>query len=133
MQPGARHVVIVGGPEEEAELLVIVLGEDRAVPLFGDVEEAEDFLESLGEFGGDWVAHEVSARTLIDLLEYQGDDVGYVALSPPPEKLTGGMEVQVLERGLLIGLLHRQADAAPEPAQPEPPGARGFLRRLFGR
>jgi hypothetical protein len=124
----ANHVVIVGGPETEDELLAIVLDRsEEAVPLFDSVEEAEEFLDSIGEFGEDWRAREVSAQELIELLEYQGEEVEYVALSPPPEKMEGGMEVQLLYREILIDLLRRQTP--PEP----PPEARGFWRRLFGR
>jgi hypothetical protein len=123
----ANHVVIVGGPETEDELLAIVLDDsEEAVPLFDSVEEAEEFLDSIGEFGEDWRAREVSAQALIELLEYQGEEVEYVALSPPPEKMEGGMEVQLLYREILIDLLRRQTAT-------EPPEDRGFWRRLFGR
>jgi hypothetical protein len=124
----ANHVVIVGGPEAEDELLAIVLDEsEEAVPLFDSVEEAEEFLDSIGEFGEDWRAREVSAQELIALLEYQGEEVEYVALSPPPEKMEGGMEVQLLYLEILIDLLRRQTATEPRPEE------RGIWRRLFGR
>jgi len=124
----ANHVVIVGGPEAEDELLAIVLDEsEEAVPLFDSVEEAEEFLDSIGEFGEDWRAREVSAQELIELLEYQGEEVEYVALSPPPEKMEGGMDVQLLYREILIVLLRRQTPTEP------PLEVKGFWRRLFGR
>ncbi len=127
MDPKTNHVVIVGGPEAEDELLAIVLDEsEEAVPLFDSVEEAEEFLASIGEFGEDWRAREVSAQELIELLEYQGEEVEYVALSPPPENLEGGMEVQVIYREILTDLLKRQT-------APQPPSERkGFWRRIFG-
>ncbi len=128
MDAAANHVVIVGGPEAEDELLAIVLDDsEEAVPLFDSVEEAEEFLDSIGEFGEDWRAREVSAQELIALLEYQGEEVEYVALSPPPERMEGGMEVQLLYREILIDLLRRQI--ATEPRSEE----RSFWRRLFGR
>jgi hypothetical protein len=127
MDPGASHVVIVGGPEVHDELLAIVLDDGEAIPLFDSVEEAEEFLVSTGDFGEDWLAREVSARELIELLEHQGEEVEYVALSPPPENLEGGMEVQVIYREILTDLLKRQT--TPEP----PSGGKGFWRRLFGR
>ena len=128
MDAAANHVVIVGGPEAEDELLAIVLDEsEEAVPLFDSVEEAEEFLDSIGEFAEDWRAREVSAQELIALLEYQGEEVEYVALSPPPERMEGGMEVQLLYREILIDLLRRQR--ATEPRSEE----RSFWRRLFGR
>jgi hypothetical protein len=124
----ANHVIIVGGPEAEDELLAIVLDEsEEAVPLFDSVEEAEEFLDSIGEFGEDWRAREVSAQELIELLEYQGEEVEYVALSPPPEKMEGGMDVQLLYREILIDLLRRQTATEP------PLEDKGFWRRLFGR
>ena len=128
MDAAANHVVIVGGPEAEDELLAIVLDEsEEAVPLFDSVEEAEEFLDSIGEFGEDWRAREVSAQELIELLEYQGEEVEYVALSPPPEKMEGGMDVQLLYREILIDLLRRQTPTEP------PLEDKGFWRRLFGR
>ena len=127
MDASATHVVIVGGPEPGIdELLALVLDDDEAIPLFDSVEEAEEFLASTGEFGEDWRAREVSAGELIELLEYQGDEVEYVALSPPPENLEGGMEVQVIYREILIDLLRRQTTPAP------PSEGEGFWRRLFG-
>jgi hypothetical protein len=121
----ARHVIIVGGPEAEDELLAIMLEEsEEAVPLFDSVEEAEAFLDSIGEYGEDWRAREVSAQELIEILEYQGDEVEFVALSPPPEKLEGGMEVQLLYREILVDLLSRQTAAPSE--------RKGLWRRLFG-
>jgi hypothetical protein len=123
----ARHVIIVGGPETGDELLAIVLDDGEAVPLFDSVEEAEEFLASTGDFGKDWHAQEMSVRALIELLEYQGEEVEYVALSPPPENLEGGMEVQVIYREILIDLLRRQTAADP------PSESKGFWRRLFGR
>lgn len=121
------HVVIVGGPEAEEELLAIVLDDGEAVPLFDSIEEAEEFLNSTGDFGTDWKAREVSAGDLIDLLEYQDEEVPYVALSPPPERLEGGMEVRVLDREVLISLLRSQVDAEPDPER------KGFWGRLLGR
>jgi hypothetical protein len=121
----ARHVVIVGGPEVSDELLAIVLDDGEAIPLFDSVEEAEEFLASTGDFGKNWRALEVSARELIELLEYQGEEVEYVALSPPPENLEGGMEVQVIYREILTDLLRRQTAELSR-------GSKGFWRRLFG-
>ena len=126
MDAHAAHVVIVGGPEVEDELLAIVLDDGEAIPLFESVEEAEAFLASIGDFGEDWRSRQVSARELIELLEYQGEEVEYVALSPPPENLEGGMEVQVIYREILIDLLKRQT--ATQPSE-----SKGFWRRLFGR
>ncbi len=127
MDASASHVVIVGGPETTDELLAIVLDDGEAIPLFDSLEEAEAFLASTGDFGKDWRAREVSARELVELLEYQGDEVEYVALSPPPERLEGGMEVNVIQREILAGLLERQMVTEP------PEQSQSFWRRLFGR
>ena len=127
MDASASHVVIVGGPETTDELLAIVLDDGDAIPLFDSLEEAEAFLASTGDFGKDWRAREVSARELVELLEYQGDEVEYVALSPPPERLEGGMEVNVIQREILASLLERQMDTEP------PEQSQSFWRRLFGR
>ena len=91
MDASASHVLIVGGPETTDELLAIVLDDGEAIPLFDSLEEAEAFLASTGDFGKDWRAREVSARDLVELLEYQGDEVEYVAMITPPERLEGGM------------------------------------------
>ncbi|MBA2441717.1 MAG: hypothetical protein H0V53_04850 [Rubrobacter sp.] len=123
--PFATHVVVVGGPEAEEELLAIVLDDGEAVPLFDSVEEAEEFLGATGDLGEAWRPREVSAGELVELLEYQGEEVEYVALSPPPERLEGGMEVNVLYREILIDLLKSRATAEKE--------EKGFFRRLFGR
>ncbi|CAN5589577.1 hypothetical protein BH24ACT22_BH24ACT22_01670 [soil metagenome] len=127
MDDSANHVVIVGGPEEEAELLAIVLDDGEAIPLFDSIEEAEEFLSATGDFGEDWLAGEVTAQVLLELLEYQDEQVEYVALSPPPERLEGGMEVQVIPRYAFTSLLENQSSKDP------PAENKGFWRRLLGR
>lgn len=127
MEAFANHVVIVGGPEEAVELLAISLDDGEAIPLFDSVEEAEEFLSATGDFGRDWLAQEVPARVLLELLEYQDDEVEYVALSPPPERLEGGMEVQVIPREAFISLLEHQSATDP------PSESKSFWKRLLGR
>jgi hypothetical protein len=127
MDASANHVVIVGGPEATDGLLAIVLDDGKAIPLFDSVEEAETFLASTGDFGKDWRTRGVTAAELVEVLEYQGDEVEYVALSPPPENLEGGMEMNVIYREILTDLLRRQV------APVSPKESRGFWRRLFGR
>lgn len=119
--------MIVGGPEEEDELLAIVVDDGDAIPLFDSPEEAQHFLDSVGDLGEHWRPVELSAQALMELLEHQGEEVEYVAISPPPERLEGGMEMQVLYREILIDLLKRQS--APEPVS-EP--KKGFFKRIFG-
>lgn len=130
MSEAISHVVILGGPEPEPELLAIVLDDGEAVPLFDSTEEAEEFLESTGDFGRDWHAIEVSAEELATLLSHQTEEVRHIAISPPPEDWSGGMEIQVLDIETFTALLERQAEVAEEP---EEKPKRGFWRRLFGR
>ncbi len=127
MDASTKHVVLVGGPEETEELLAMVLDDGEAIPLFESLVEAEAFLASTGDFGTDWRAREVPAKELIALLEYQGEEVQYVALSPPPERLEGGMEVEVIPREALISLLARQIPAESTERN------RSLWRRLLGR
>ena len=127
MDASANYVVIVGGPETNDELLAVVLDDGEAIPLFDSMEEAKTFLDSTGDFGKDWRAKQVSTRELIELLEYQGDEVQYVTLSPPPERLEGGMEVNVIYREILTDLLKRRI------VTDLPKQNRGFWWRLFGR
>lgn len=109
MDASAAQVLIVGGPEGEEELMAIELDDGEAIPLFESVEEAEEFLRSIGDYGEHWRAREVSPQHLIEVLEYQGEEVVHVALSPPPERMTGGMEVQVIDREMLAQLLRNQS------------------------
>lgn len=129
MSKSISHVVILGGPEVEPELLAIVLDDGEAVPLFDSTGEAEEFLDATGDFGRDWHAVEVSAGDLITLLSHQTDEVRHIAISPPPEDWSGGMEVQVLDIETFTALLERQTETSEPGGKPK----RGFLRRLFGR
>jgi hypothetical protein len=124
------HVVILGGPEAEPELLAIVLDDGEAIPLFDSKEEADEFLEATGDFGREWFAIEVSASELATLLSHQTGGVRHIAISPPPEDWGGGMEIQVLDIETFAALLERQSEIAGEP---EEKSRRGFWRRLFGR
>ncbi|WP_119070207.1 hypothetical protein [Rubrobacter indicoceani] len=132
MQPeNARHVVVVGAPDGYVETLVIVVGGERAVPLFGSTAEADEFLGSLTGVGKGWFPAEIPPADLRDMLDAQPENIRYVALSPPPEDLEGGMEFRLLEIGSLSALLTMQA-ANTDPALEEPQRG-GFFRRLFGR
>ncbi len=130
MDDPISHVVILGGPEPNPELLAIVLDDGEAVPLFDSTEEAGEFLEATGDFGRDWHAIEVSAEELILLLAHQEDEVRHIAISPPPEDWSGGMEIQVLDIETFTALLERQTEVADDP---EEKPKRGLWRRLFGR
>ncbi len=129
MSESISHVAILGGPEPEPELLAIVLDDGEAVPLFDSIGEAEEFLDATGDFGRDWHAIEVSAEELIVLLSHQTDEVRHIAISPPPEDWSGGMEIQVLDIETFTALLERQSEIS----EPDEMPKRGLLRRLFGR
>lgn len=133
MDAFSNHVVILGGPESEPELLAIVLDDGQAIPLFDSTEEAEEFLEATGDFGRDWHAIEVSAGELAPLLAHQKDEVRHIAISPPPEDWAGGMEVQVLDLETFTALLERQTEVPEQADGPDEKPKRGFWRRLLGR
>lgn len=132
MDDSISHVVIMGGPEPEPELLAIALDDGHAIPLFDSPEEAEEFLEATGDFGRGWFAIGVSAAELLPLLAHQTEEVRHIAISPPPEDWSGGMEVQVLDIETFTALLERQTEVS-KPEEPEEKPKRGFWRRLFGR
>lgn len=125
------HVVIVGAPDGYVESLVIVLGDERAVPLFDSIDEAKEFLGSLTGLGEEWFPAEIPAARLLRMLDEQPEGVRYVALSPPPEDLEGGMEFRLLEIEAITALLTMQA--AREEDASATPERRGFFRRLLGR
>ncbi|AHY45390.1 Hypothetical Protein RradSPS_0107 [Rubrobacter radiotolerans] len=133
---GFGHVVIVGAPEGVAESLVIVVGEERAVPLFSSTAEAREFLDSLTGLDEGWFPAEIPPDNLLEMLRVQPGEVRYVALSPPPEDLEGGMEFRLLEIESLCAVLDMQVARSERttPAEKvEAPERKGLLRRLLGR
>ncbi|MGI8649777.1 MAG: hypothetical protein ACR2KW_05290 [Rubrobacter sp.] len=127
----ATHVVLVGAPDGYIETLVIVIQGERAVPLFDSTAEASEFLGSLTGILEDWFPAEIPPEDLLSMLGAQPEDVRYVALSPPPEDLEGGMEFRLLKIESLSALLAMQV-ARTAPVLEEPQRG-GFFRRLFGR
>jgi hypothetical protein len=63
--------------------LTILVDERGAVPLFDSEAKADAFLAST-DFGADFEAVEVSGAGLARALESVEDEVGYVAIDPPP-------------------------------------------------
>lgn len=63
--------------------LTILVDDRGAVPLFDSEDRAEAFLAST-DFGTDFEAVEVSRAGLARALEAVEDEVGYVAIDPPP-------------------------------------------------
>lgn len=79
---------------EEAEPLMISVGDRGALPLFDSAEKAGEFLSSTG-FGPGWEPVEVSGAGLVAVLESCRGEVEYVALNPPPAREGGGMKVEM--------------------------------------
>ena len=63
--------------------LTILVDDRGAVPLFDSEGKADAFLAST-DFGGDFEAVEVSGAGLARALESVEEEVGYVAIDPPP-------------------------------------------------
>jgi hypothetical protein len=70
--------VVPGSPP-----LTILVDDRGAVPLFGSEDKADAFLAST-DFGAGFEAVEVSGAGLARALESVQDEVGYVAIDPPP-------------------------------------------------
>ena len=70
--------VVPGAPP-----LTILVDDRGAVPLFDSEGKAETFLAST-DFGTDFEAVEVSGAGLARALESVKDEVGHVAINPPP-------------------------------------------------
>src|SRR4029453_8069408 len=83
--------VVPGAPP-----LTILVDDRGAVPLFDSEDKAESFLAST-DFGADFEAVEVSGAGRARALETVEDEVGYVAINPPP---AGGGPMRVRMGGL---------------------------------
>jgi hypothetical protein len=98
--PRPPYVLLFEEVAPDATPLAILLDGRGAVPLFDSEAKARGFLGSAG-FGPDLEPVEVSSAGLIRALESVADEVGYVALNPPPAS-EGGMRVRM---GSLRGLV----------------------------
>jgi hypothetical protein len=76
-----------------ARPLTILVDDRGAVPLFDSETKAREFLASVDLGVPEPV--EVSSAGLIRALESVADEVGYVALDPPPARVEGGMSVRM--------------------------------------
>ena len=76
-----------------ARPLTIVVDDRGAVPLFDSETKAREFLASVDLGVPEPV--EVSSAGLIRALESVANEVGYVALDPPPAREEGGMRVRM--------------------------------------
>ncbi len=91
--PRPPYVLLFERVVPGARPLAILLDERGAVPLFDSEAKAREFLSSAG-FLPDLEPVEVSNAGLIRALESVADEVGYVALNPPPAG-EGGMRVRM--------------------------------------
>ncbi len=91
--PRPPYVLLFKEVVPGARPLAILLDDRGAVPLFDSEAKAREFLGSAG-FGPDLEPVEVSSVGLIRALESVADEVGYVALNPPPAG-EGSMRVRI--------------------------------------
>jgi len=91
--PRPPYVLLFEEAIPGARPLAILLDDRGAVPLFDSEAKARTFLGSAG-FGPDLEPLEVSGAGLVRALESVADEVGYVALNPPPAG-EGGMRVRM--------------------------------------
>jgi hypothetical protein len=81
--PRPPYVLLFEEVVPDAQPLTILADDRAAVPLFDSEEKAGAFLDST-DFGAGIEAVEVSGAGLVRALESVGDEVGYVAINPPP-------------------------------------------------
>ncbi|HET7269971.1 MAG TPA: hypothetical protein VFI90_02680 [Rubrobacter sp.] len=81
--PRTPYVLLFEEVVPGAQPLTILVDDRGAVPLFDSEGKAGDFLSST-DFGADLEAVEVSRAGLLRALESVEDEVGYVAVNPPP-------------------------------------------------
>jgi hypothetical protein len=88
--------------------LTILVDERGAVPLFDSERKAKAFLAST-DFGADFEPVEVSGAGLTRALESVEDEVGYVAINPPPAD-EEPMRVRMGGLGELIDALKQEGE-----------------------
>ena len=81
--PRPPYVLLFEEVVPDALPLAVLMDDRGAVPLFDSEDGAEAFLAST-DFGADFEAVEVSRAGLTRALESIEDEVGYVAINPPP-------------------------------------------------
>lgn len=92
--PRPPYVLLFEEGDPQAPPLTIMVDDRGALPLFGSVQQAREFVAATDAFGSGWEAVEVSTRRLIRTLKTYGDQVPYVAVNPPPAG-AGGMRVRM--------------------------------------
>jgi hypothetical protein len=91
--PRPPYVLLFEEVVPGARPLTILVDDRGAVPLFDSETKARGFLASVDLGVAEPV--EVSSAGLIRALESVADEVGYVALDPPPAREEGGMRVRM--------------------------------------
>ena len=106
--PGPPYVLLFEEVVPGALPLTILVDDRGAVPLFDSEDRAEAFIAST-DFGADFEAVEVSGAGLARALESVEDEVGYVAVNPPPAG-EGPMQVRMGGLGELIEALQQNRE-----------------------
>jgi hypothetical protein len=103
--PQPPYVLLFEEVVAGARPLTILVDDRGAVPLFGSEEKAGTFVAST-DFGATLEPVEVSVAGLVRALESVRDEVGYVAIDPPPAG-EGLMKVRMGSLDELIEALQR--------------------------
>ena len=106
--PQPPYVLLFEEVVPGARPLTILVNNRGAVPLFDSEAKAEAFLAST-DFGDDLEAVEVSGAGLVRALESVEDEVGYVAIDPPPAG-EGPMRVRMGDLRELIEALQQSRE-----------------------
>jgi hypothetical protein len=81
--PRTPYVLLFEEVVPDAQPLTILVDDRGAVPLFDSEEKAGEFLGST-HFGAGFEAVEVSGAGLVRALGSVEEEIGYVAINPPP-------------------------------------------------
>ncbi len=106
--PQPPYVLLFEEVVPGARPLTILVDDRGAVPLFDSEAKAGAFLAST-DFGDDLEAVEVSGAGLVRALESVEDEVGYVAIDPPPAG-GGPMRVRMGDLRELIEALQQSRE-----------------------
>jgi hypothetical protein len=106
--PRRPYVLLFDEVVPDALPLTVLVDDRGAVPLFDSERKAEAFLAST-DFGADFEPVEVSSAGLTRALESVEDEVGYVAINPPPAD-EGPMKVRMGGLGELIEALKQEGE-----------------------
>jgi hypothetical protein len=106
--PRQPYVLLFEEVVPDALPLTVLVDDRGAVPLFDSEAKAGSFLAST-DFGAAFEPVEVSGAGLARALESVEDEVGYVAINPPPAG-EGPMKVRMGGLGELIEALKQEGE-----------------------